>query len=181
MIPAREAIGALLLPLLLAGAFLLVPERAGPGPLAPVAGLCALHAALLAPAVARGRAAWGFLPVLLGLPALCAASYGHAGAGPLLGALLLTVLACASGAAARTLPADVTALFYLPSMILLFAAPYALRYLALEFGAPASAAGWASPSPWAAAEALAAGAGLPVLAPLLLLAWPVAVLARRRG
>ena len=41
----------------------------------------AVHAAVLAPAMARGGAAWwGFLPVLLCLPALCATAYGHPGA-----------------------------------------------------------------------------------------------------
>jgi hypothetical protein len=54
MIPAREALSALLLLALLAAACLLAPERPGPGPLPLLAALATLHAALLSPLVARG-------------------------------------------------------------------------------------------------------------------------------
>jgi hypothetical protein len=53
MIPAREALSGLLLLALLGAAVLLAPEAPGPGPLALVTGLAALHGALLSPLIAR--------------------------------------------------------------------------------------------------------------------------------
>jgi len=178
MIPAREAISALGLTVLLGCGVLLAPERAGPGPLALLTGLAALHGALLSPLVGKGPAAWGFLPALLALPALAATSYGHPGAAPFLGSLLLVAVASASGTAARAL-GPARAGLYGPTMILVFALPYALRYLVLEFGDPASADGWLLASPWAAAARIAAGAMPPLAALLALCAWPVWALARR--
>jgi hypothetical protein len=175
MIPAREAISALLLLALLAAALLLAPEAPGPGPLSLCAGLAALHAALLSPLVARGPPAWGLLPALLALPALAATAYGHPGPWPLLGSLLLVALAATSGVAARALRAGL----YAPTVILAFALPYALRYLVLELGNPASADGWLALSPWAACGRTAAGSPPPAPAVLALLAWPVVALARR--
>lgn len=96
MIPLREALSGLLLLALLGGALLLLPEKPGPGPLALVTGLAALHAALLSPLVGKGPAALGLLPPLLALPAIAAASYGHTSAA-LLGSILLATLAAASG------------------------------------------------------------------------------------
>ncbi|MCK6461516.1 MAG: hypothetical protein L6Q95_16670, partial [Planctomycetes bacterium] len=132
MIPLREALSGLLLLALLGGALLLLPEKPGPGPLALVTGLAALHAALLSPLVGKGPAVLGLLPPLLALPAIAAASYGHTSAA-LLGSILLATLAAASGSAARAL-GDARAGLYAPSIVLVFAAPYALRYLVLEFG-----------------------------------------------
>lgn len=179
MIPAREAISALGLTVLLGCGVLLAPERAGPGPLALLTGVAALHAALLSPLVGKGGpAAWGLLPALLALPALAATSYGHPGAAPLLGSLLLVAAASASGTAARAL-GPARAGLYGPTMVLVFALPYALRYLVLEFGDPASADGWLLASPWAAAARIASGAMPPLAALLALGAWPVWAIARR--
>jgi hypothetical protein len=178
MIPAREALSALLLLALLALATCLTPECPGPGPLPLLAALATLHAALLSPLVAPGPPRWAFLAPLLALPALFATAYGHAGPWPLAGSLLLVTCGAASGAAARALPRR--AGLYGATVTLLFAAPYALHYLALEMGDAATADGWQRLSPWAAARLVASGAPPPAPALLALLAWPVAALARGR-
>jgi len=148
----------------------LAPETPGPGPLGLLTAAVAVHAALVAPAmVRRGGWALGFVPCLLALPALASTAYGH----PLpLPALAVVALCCASGAAARAVRSP----FYLPSMVLVFAAPFFLHYLVLGFGAPSQAGFWKSLSP------LSASAGWPS-APcvVLMLAWPVWALARRRA
>jgi hypothetical protein len=64
-------------------------------------------------------------------------------------------------------------------MALLFAAPYALRYLVLEFGAGRAAGPWLLASPVAAAARVADGGAPPAACVLLLLSWPVWALARR--
>lgn len=149
----------------------------GPGPLALLTGLAALYAAVLAPACQpRGRYPWAFLPLLLAAPVLATVSYGHPGAGPLLRCLLLVSLACLAGTTPRT---RVGGAFYLPSMLLLFVLPFALRYLVLEFSGPAGADGWRSLSPIAAAQALTHGDSWPWPCLLLMMAWPVWTLARR--
>jgi hypothetical protein len=178
MIPAREALSALLLLAFLSAAVLLVPERPGPGPLALCAGLAALHAALLSPLLGHGPAAWGLLPTLLALPALAATSYGRPGLRPLAGSVALVALAALSGAAARALGRAREGL-YGATVVLLFAGPYALGYLARELGDPGTADGWLLVSPWAAAERVAEGASPPAPAVLALLAWPVWAIARR--
>ena len=68
---------------------------------------------------------------------------------------------------------------YLPSMLLVFFAPYALRYLVLEFGSAAHAESWLQLSPLAAAARVSHGAWPPALCLLVLLAWPVRALMRR--
>jgi len=174
--PPREAAAALLLPVLLVAALVLVPVRPGAGPLGLVTAVALVHAALLAPSLVRGRPAWGLFPVAGGAPALCAASYGH-DAGALGASLLLLALASLAGAAAR---ARRSAL-YLPSMVLLFAAPFALGYLVLEFGDGSRAAAWRLLSPLAAAQAVGRGAALPLPCLAALLAWPAWTLARRKA
>lgn len=178
MIPTREALSALLLLCLLSAAVLLAPERVGPGPLALLTGLAALHGALVSPLLGKGPWGWGLLPPLLALPALAAVAYGHAGFSPLLGSLVLVSLAAASGSAARALGPSRSGL-YGPTIVLVFALPYALHYLALQFGNPASADSWLALSPWAAAGRVAQGASPPAAAVLALLAWPVWAAARR--
>lgn len=178
MIPLREVFSGLLLLVLLAGAILLVSERPGPGPLALMTGVAAVHGALLSPLVGKGPAPWGFLPPLLALPAIAATSFGHAGLFPLLGSVLLALAAAASGTAARALGPARTGL-YGPTMVLVFALPYALRYLVLEFGDPGSADGWLLISPFEAADRVASGAMPPLAAVLALSAWPVWAIARR--
>jgi hypothetical protein len=178
-IPPREAVASLLLLLLLVLAVLLTAPEPGPGPLALCTSLAALHAALLAPSLAAGAAGWGILPLALAWPALCATSYGHPGVWPVLGSLLLVALAALAGAAARRLADRPAGRLYLPFMVLVFAAPYALRYLVLEFGRVAEARAWLLLSPAAAAEQVAAGGALPAGSVLLLLVWPVCALARR--
>jgi len=178
MIQRREALSGLLLLLLVAAAILLVPERPGPGPLALMTGIAALHGALLCPLVGKGSAAWGLLPPLLALPALAASSYGHPGLSPLLGSVLLAMLAAASGTAARALGPARTGL-YGPTMALVFALPYALRYAVLQFGDPKAADAWLSLSPFEAGSRVASGAAPPLAAVLALCAWPVWAIARR--
>jgi len=180
-IPTRDAVASLILLALLALAVWLVDEKPGAGPLALVTSVAAGHAALLAPTLASGALRWGLLPLLLALPALGATSFGQPGAGPLLWSLVLVALAAVSGTAARALHDRPSARLYLPSMVLLFAAPYALRYLVLEFGRAVDAEGWLLLSPWAAAEQVAGGGAPPAGCLLLLSAWPVWALARRRA
>lgn len=180
-IPKRDAVASLVLLALLALAVLLEEEAPGAGPLALATAVAAAYAALLLPTLGSEAWGWGFLPVLLALPALCATSYGHPGAGPLAWSLALVALAAAAGAAARALHGSAGARLYLPSMVLVFFAPYALRYLVLEFGRTPAAEGWLLLSPWAAASHVAGGGRLPAGCALLLLAWPVWALARRRA
>jgi len=177
--PPRDAVASLILLTLLTLAVALADEAPGAGPLALAASVAAAHAALLAPLLTSGTLGWGLLPVLLALPALCATSYGRPGAIPLVWSVILVALAAASGTAARALRDRPSARLYLPSMVLVFAAPYALRYLVLEFGRPADAEDWLLLSPWAAAEQVAGGGSPPAGCILLLLAWPVWALARR--
>ena len=171
MIARREATSALLLLILLSLPVLLVDQKPGPGPLALITALAVAHAALVGPSLGAG----GWLPLLLTLPALCATSYGHPGLRPVLASLLLVAAASAAGSAARVLEARL----YLPSMLLVFFVPYALRYLVLEFGSPAHAESWLQLSPLAAAAHVSHGAWPPALCLLFLLAWPVRALMRR--
>jgi hypothetical protein len=128
----------------------------------------------------RGAAAWGLLPPLLALPALCATSYGGAGAMPLLGALSIVVLAAVAGTAGRTIARRPWGALYLPAMLLLFAAPFALGYLVEEFGDASRAGAWRAVSPWVAAERVAESGTLAAPPCVLLLAWPACALAGRR-
>ncbi|MHC4341554.1 MAG: hypothetical protein ACYSX0_15250 [Planctomycetota bacterium] len=172
--PRREAGIALFLLALLVAALLFAPARPGPGPLAFVTSVAALHAALIAPSLARrGGAAWGLLPALLAVPALFATSYGHPGATPLMGAILIVTLSAVAGSAGRVLPRAI----YFPAMLLVFLAPYALHYLVLEFGRTEGAGAWLRLSPIAAAQQ---GGWPGALCVLLLLVWPVWALAARR-
>ena len=166
-VPRREAVISLILLGLLLAALLLTPASPGPGPLALFTVAAAIHAALLAPAIAYGERVWAFLPALVALPALCAVSYGHDG---LAGALLIVLLACAAGWAGRA-----GWRLYLPTMLLIFFAPYALHYLAKEFGAAARADAWLSISPVAAAHR---GGWPPAACIAAMAVWPVWSLAR---
>jgi hypothetical protein len=180
--PVREAISSLLLLALLGAAVLLADDAPGPGPLAPLAAVAAAHAAVLSPAFGGAAAPWwGMLPLLLSVPALGASAYGHPGAGPLAGAVLLVVLSAAAGTAARALRGRAEAALYLPSMALVFAAPYALHYLVREFAAGRDGERWLLASPVAAVAKVAEGAAPPAACVLLLLLWPVWALARRRA
>lgn len=181
MIPKRDAVASLLLLALLALAVWLEDEAPGAGPLALATSVAAAYAALLLPALRSGAWGWGLLPVLLALPALGATAYGHPGAGALAWSVLLVALAAAAGSAARALRGRPSGRLYLPCMVLVFAAPYALRYLVLEFGRLPEAEGWLLLSPWAAAGHVADGQGLPAGCVLLLLVWPVWALVRRRA
>lgn len=180
-IPKRDAAASLVLLAFLALTVLHEDEAPGAGPLALATAVAAAYAALLLPSLRSDAWRWGLLPVLLALPALGATSYGHPGAGPLVWSLVLVALAAAAGTAARALHGRPSARLYLPSMVLVFFAPYALRYLVLEFGRTPEAEGWRLLSPWAAADHVAGGEGLPAGCALLLLAWPVWALARRRA
>ena len=168
-LPPRDAASGFLLVLLLALALAWADDEPGPGPLAACTAVAAAHAALLAPSLGAG-APW---VALLGLPALAAAAYGHGGAAlPL--SLLLVALAAGAGLAGRRWSGA-----YLPSMVLVFAAPYALAYLQVEFGSVDAAQGWRRLSPIAAADAIVVDGALPASCALLLLFWPVFALARR--
>jgi len=166
--------------LLYAVALWLHRDAPGPGPLAAVCGLAALHAVLLGPACGpRGGIAWAFLPLLLALPALTASSYGHPGAGPLVRALGFVGVACIAGAVPRALGTGAGAGLYLPTAALLFALPPVLRYLALEFSGPAAAEAWGGFSPYSGAALAVGGPAWPWGATALLLAWPAWALAVR--
>ncbi len=172
-VPPREAIAAALLPLLLVAGLLLAPARPGPGPLPFLLQIALIHAALVAPAVGGDRPLWAALALPLALPALAATSYGQE-RWPAAGGLLL--LAALSGAAGRALRTRGVGALYLPTLTLLFFAPYALAYLVVEFGQPAAADSWRRISPLAAAERLS----ISPLCALALLFWPVAAIAAGR-
>ena len=127
--------------------------------------IAAVHAALLAPAL---RASWTFLVPLVALPALAATAYGHESPAA---AVALVTLAAASGQAGVR-----CGRLYLPTMLLVFLAPFVLDYLVHEFGA-ATKTSWRAASPLAAAldTAWPSAACL-----VLMLAWPAWALARRR-
>lgn len=178
MIPFREALSSLGLSVTFAVAILLFPERTGPGPLALMTAVAIVYGALLSPLIGKGPAAWGLLPALLAVPAIAATSYGHPGLAPLLGSLLLALLAAASGTAARALGPARTGL-YGATMVLAIALPYALHYVVQAHEDEGSAEGWLLVSPVAAADRVAAGAMPPLAAMLALSAWPVWAIARR--
>jgi len=166
---SKDALGALLLLGGLAAALLCAPDSMGPGPLGLTTAVAVTYAALIAPALAREAKALAFLPLLLSLPMVVPASFGHPLAA-LLGSLLLVALSCAAGWAGRILKPEV----YLPAMLALFGLPYVLEYLVREFGgASASAQQWLNLSPLHAAGALPAATCV-----ALLLAAPVVAVAR---
>ena len=172
---SKDALGALLLLGGLAAALLLAPDSMGPGPLALCTAVAAGHAALIAPALAREAKALAYLPLLLYLPVVVPASFGHPFAARF-GSLLLVALCCTAGWAGRILKPAV----YLPAMLALFGMPYLLEYLVREFGKKsASAPRWLNLSPLHAAGSMPAATCI-----ALLLAAPViavALAARRRS
>jgi len=139
----------------------------GPGPLPDAVRLAALHAAILAPSLGRLDARWSLFAAAFALPFFATAGWGRP-PGEIRDALVLAVSAAACGAAGARRRQRA----YLPSVILLFVLPFALGYLCEEFGRADAAAAWRNVSPWT----LHAGAGV-----LLLWAWPVYELARRRA
>ncbi|MCZ6786089.1 MAG: hypothetical protein O7E54_02875 [Planctomycetota bacterium] len=180
-VPPREAASALFLLLLLWAAFFLTDPSPGGGPLALCLALAAFHAALIAPALSgAGAWAWGFLPLVLALPALASALYGHGGWGTFLQSFLLVGMACAAGASSRRLSALRRGRLYLPLTLLLFLAPFGLSYLVAEFGS-GDAASWRLLSPLGGAIALGSGESLSALSVLPLLAWPVWTVAQRES
>jgi hypothetical protein len=164
--PLAEAGAALLLLAAFAAALAFGPAEPGPGPLALCTAIAAAHAALVPRA--------GFSSLLLAVPALCAVSYGRPGFWPLPGSFLLVALAGLAGRVGRGRA-------YQSYMLLVFLLPFALHYLVVEFGEIAAAGFWRDLSPVAAAERVAEGAAPPAACVLLLLAWPVGVLARGRS
>ena len=163
---SKDALGALLLLGGLAAALLYAPDSMGPGPLGLTTAVAVTYAALIAPALAREAKALAFLPLLLSLPMVVPASFGHPLAA-LLGSLLLVALSCAAGWAGRILKPEA----YLPAMLALFGLPYVLEYLVREFGS-ASAEQWLNLSPLHAAGAMPAATCI-----ALLLAAPVVAMA----
>lgn len=178
-VPPREAASALSLLLLLWAAFFLTDPSPGGGPFALCLALAAFHAALIAPALSgAGAWAWGFLPLVLALPALASALYGHGGWGTFLQAFLLVGMACAAGASSRRLAALRRGRLYLPLTLFLFLAPFGLSYLVAEFGR-GDAASWRLLSPLGGAIALGHGESLSALSILPLLAWPLWTITQR--
>lgn len=174
-IPLREAGSAVFLLLLLTAVLLLEEADPAAGPLGAMTAVACVHAALVAPACAgAGSLARAFLPVPLALPAIAAAAYGHGMAG-FAGALALLLLSCAAGASARRLPCAL----YQPLALIQFLAPFALGYLAAEFGGASSAA-WRGLSPLGACLRLDEGDAPSATCLLLLGAWPVLAIAWRR-
>jgi len=165
-VPPREALAAALLVVLLAGGVAVAPARPGPGPLPLMLQIALVHAALLGPVIGGDRGSWAALGLPLSLPALVATSYGH---DRLLPALALLLLALLAGGAGRMLRSRTAGSLFLPSLTLVFFAPYALHYLVAEFGRAGAAEAWLGLSPLAAADSLA----LPSPCVLALLFWPV--------
>jgi hypothetical protein len=181
-LPSREAGSTLLLLLGLGGAVL----ATGPAGQTGLPFLCAaavvVHGALVWPAVARkGGPGWLLLPLLVGLPCLCAVSYAAPSAS-LTGSLILLLCALCAGAGARGLHGSRAGDVYLPVMVLAFLGPYAADYLAAEFGPATAGVPWRALSPLGAAEEVAGGGGVSPGACLILLVWPILALplARRR-
>ncbi|MDH3593044.1 MAG: hypothetical protein OER88_14250 [Planctomycetota bacterium] len=173
-LPRGELPGAALLLTALAAALFLVEAAPGAGPLGLCTAVAVVHAAWLAPALGRGAAAWGALPLLLALPAWAASSYGHAW-GVRLWALALIAAAAACGASGRRAPRAL----YLATVAVALAVPFFLGHLVVEFGSVAQAARWETSSPLIAALRVARGHA-PWIALLVLAAWPVVALAPRR-
>jgi len=155
---------------LLAATFAWAETRPGPGPLGLVGAVAAFHAAVVGPSCGV-HGVGGLRALAFGLPALAAASYGTGALAP---AVLLLALAGLAGASSRALGR-----FYLPLMTLLFLAPYALSYLALEFGAGEAVPSWRRLSPGAASFHVAGGAWPPAACAVALLVAPAAWIARR--
>jgi len=143
------------------------PLEPVPGPLLLCTQVAVVHLALLMPAAGTMALAWSAYASAVALSVVVMSGYGH-GAGELAGCVALVLSAGACGAAAQRL---VHRRFYLASITLLLALPFVCAYLVEEFGAPGTAAAWRALSPLSGASATAI---------LLLWAWPVAVLARRR-
>jgi len=180
-VPSKEAASALILLLLLASALLVLDPARGGGPLGLVLGLAAVHAALIGPALVwPTQSGWvyGLLPLLLAAPAVAAASFGRGDVLP--NAFFLLLLCAASGASGRAMSGRRAGAIYLPTMVLLFVAPFALSYLVAEFGG-GDASAWRPLSPWGAAKRLESGGSLSMPGVLALLVWPVVALARPRG
>jgi len=126
-----------------------------------------LYLALLMPAAGTFAPGWSAFASAVALAVVVMSGYGH-GAGELAGCAALVLSAGACGAAAQRLEHR---RLYLASITLLLALPFICAYLVEEFGAPGTAAGWRALSPLSGASSAAI---------LLLLAWPVVVLAWRR-
>ncbi|MEE8107389.1 MAG: hypothetical protein V3T86_17780 [Planctomycetota bacterium] len=179
-VPPKEAASALILLLLLVAALYIVEPKRGGGPLGLVLGLAAVHALLISPALVD-TPGWGlgFLPWLLAGPAVAAASYGRGGADVLLRSFGLLALCAVAGSAGRALVGRRVGALYLPTMVLLLVAPFALAYLVAEFGG-GDAAAWRPLSPWGAAVRIESGGPLSMPGVLALMAWPVVALVRPR-
>ena len=127
----------------------------GPGPVALAVQIAIVHALLIAPSLGPMRwqdALWGSL---LGLPFVLLCAWAQ----PLRDPLLIWVACVACGAAGQR----VDRRWFLATMALLIALPFALGYLCREFGAPDSAATFDALSPLS----LQLGPGI-----ALLFVWP---------
>jgi hypothetical protein len=138
----------------------------GPGPLDWMVRLALLHAIVIAPSLGAIDLRWSLFTGALALPFFALVAWGHP-AGAIRDLLVVFGSAVACGAAGATWRHRA----YLPSVVALLALPFALGYLCEEFGRPESAGLFRDLSPWA----LRPGPGV-----LLLWAWPVLALARRK-
>jgi hypothetical protein len=151
-----------------------------PGPLLLCTAVALVHLAFLMPALGNTPARWTLFAAAIAVPVVALASYGHA-LNALVGCEALVLSAAAAGAAAQRLRGATLRAAYLASIAVLLAMPYALGYLAEEFGAAAHASDWRALSPVAGAARTVEN-GAPASAALLLLwAWPVWSLASRRA
>jgi len=141
-----------------------VPE---PGPLLLCTRVAVVHLALLMPALGALALVWCGYACAVAVAVVVMSGYGHP-IEELAGCAALVFSAAAAGAAAQRFERR---RLYLASMTLLLALPYACAYLVEEFGRSTDAAGWRALSPLAGPSSAAI---------LLLWAWPVAVLVRRR-
>ena len=166
-IPRRAAHAIVLLLFLEGVALWWTPLEPVPGPLLLCTQIAVVHLALLMPAAGTIAPAWNAYASAVALSVVWMAGYGHA-AGELAGCAALVASAGACGAAAQRLTHR---RFYLASITMLLALPIGCAYLVEEFGSLGAAAGWRALSPLSGTSAAAI---------LVLWAWPVAVLARRR-
>jgi hypothetical protein len=128
--------------------------------------LALLHAVVIAPSLGALDARWSLFVGALALPFFALVAWGHPAAA-IRDLLVVSLSAVACGAAGATRKNR----WYLPTVIALLVLPYGLGYLCEEFGRPESAGYFRHLSPWA----LRPGAGI-----LLLWAWPLRALSRRR-
>ncbi|MEM8885527.1 MAG: hypothetical protein AAGD14_15790 [Planctomycetota bacterium] len=138
-LPRPAALSALLFLVLLVAVLAWPEPQPGPGPLEPLTRAALVFLAIVGPSVRGVTPRQSLAIALLVLPFLALTLWGHAPSA-WAGALVLLLFASLAGALGAGRP------MFLPSMLLLFAVPYGLDYLAEEFGRGSGF--WRTLSPW---------------------------------